>query len=98
MRRIAVAAAYEVALVRLFQRIKVDHLVGAFDQLFSRFRQSTLVLSYSSNGFPDLELLIALMKRYKHRVSVFEKDHRYHFGTHDAVKRSQVREYLVVGT
>jgi DNA adenine methylase/adenine-specific DNA-methyltransferase len=72
--------------------------VSAFDRLFSQFKQSTIVLSYSSNGFPDLEQLIALLKRHKRSVSVFERDHTYHFGTHDAVKRAQVREYLVVGT
>jgi DNA adenine methylase/adenine-specific DNA-methyltransferase len=70
----------------------------AFDGLFSRFRKSILALSYSSNGYPDLEVLVQLMKKYKGSVNVFEKEHRYHFGTHSAVKRSVVREYLILGT
>ncbi|MFK4620061.1 DNA adenine methylase [Bradyrhizobium diazoefficiens] len=71
--------------------------IEAFDRLFSRFSKSIIVLSYSSNGFPDLEHLEALMRRYKKSVRVFERPHRYHFGTHENVERSKVTEYLIVG-
>jgi adenine-specific DNA-methyltransferase len=71
--------------------------LSAFDRLFSRFRKSILALSYSSNGYPDLEELVRLMRRYKASVNVFEKEHRYHFGTHAAVNRSVVQEYLILG-
>jgi DNA adenine methylase/adenine-specific DNA-methyltransferase len=72
---------------------------GAFDQLFRHFADSAIVLSYSSNGFPDLEALRRSMRRYKRNVEVFERPHRYHFGTHGAVSkaRAQVTEYLLVG-
>ncbi|MDV7392877.1 hypothetical protein RZS08_16020, partial [Arthrospira platensis SPKY1] len=70
---------------------------SAFDRMFRLFAESILVLSYSSNGYPDLDVLVNLMRRYKGRVEIFEKDHRYHFGTHRAVQRSLVREYLIVG-
>lgn len=69
----------------------------AFDGMFARFAKSTIVLSYSSNGYPDLDELVAIMRRYKARISVFEKPHRYHFGTHDKVERASVTEYLIVG-
>jgi DNA adenine methylase/adenine-specific DNA-methyltransferase len=72
--------------------------VDAFDRLFRKFRDSTLLLSYSSNGFPDLDVLIEVMRRYKDRVEVHSKDHRYHFGTHDAATRNEVTEHLIVGT
>ena len=71
--------------------------IDAFDRMFLKFADSTLVLSYSSNGYPDLNELKRLMKRYKQSVEVFERAHRYHFGTHNAVKRAQVQEYLIVG-
>jgi len=73
--------------------------VDAFDQMFRRFSGSTLVLSYSSNGYPDLETIVSLMRRYKATVEVFEREHRYHFGTHRNVapERAMVQEYLVVG-
>lgn len=73
--------------------------VAAFDAMFSRFRSSTLVLSYSSNGYPDCDVLVAMMRRYKSTVTVHECEHRYHFGTHAGVRedRAVVREYLIVG-
>jgi len=73
--------------------------VEAFDRLFRRFARSILVLSYSSNGYPELEELVKMMKSYKRRVTVFEHPHRYHFGTHEGVcpERAVVSEYLIVG-
>jgi DNA adenine methylase/adenine-specific DNA-methyltransferase len=71
--------------------------MGAFDRMFQIYRDSIIVLSYSSNGFPDRERLEALLRRYKATVTVYEKPHRYHFGTHDAVERATVHEYLIVG-
>jgi adenine-specific DNA-methyltransferase len=47
--------------------------VDAFARMFERFEKSVLVLSYSSNGYPDLEELVRLMKRVKRRVSVLER-------------------------
>ncbi len=71
--------------------------VDAFDRLFRLYRESIIVLSYSSNGFPDREELEWLLRRYKTTVTAFEKPHRYHFGTHDNVGRAAVHEYLIVG-
>jgi len=71
--------------------------VDAFDRMFARFRKQTIVLSYSSNGYPDLNQLTEILGRYKKDVRVFARPHRYHFGTHSAVKRSEVDEYLIVG-
>lgn len=70
----------------------------AFDRMFSLFQKSIIVLSYSSNGFPDLDQLERLLKKYKNTVNVFERPHRYHFGNHGAVNRAKVTEYLIVGT
>ncbi|MEX2606288.1 MAG: DNA adenine methylase [Kiritimatiellia bacterium] len=69
----------------------------AFDQLFRRFADSTQVLSYSSNAYPDLDCLVKMMKKYKHNIEVLTKPHRYHFGTHENAKRNQVEEYLIIG-
>jgi DNA adenine methylase/adenine-specific DNA-methyltransferase len=71
--------------------------IDAFDHLFRYFADSTLVLSYSSNAFPDLDKLRSLMGRYKKSVEVVETEHRYHFGTHTAAKRNIVQEYLIIG-
>jgi adenine-specific DNA-methyltransferase len=69
----------------------------AFDRMFARFAKSTIVLSYSSNGYPDLDQLETILRRYKPSVRVFERAHRYHFGTHEGVNRAAVTEYLIVG-
>ncbi len=71
--------------------------VDAFDRMFARFARSKIVLSYSSNGYPDLDQLQSLLHQYKETVRVFEKPHRYHFGTHERVERAEVTEYLIVG-
>lgn len=71
--------------------------IDAFDGMFRKYADSTLVLSYSSNGYPDLAVLQRLMHKYKSRVEIFERAHRYHFGTHKGAKRTQVQEYLIVG-
>lgn len=71
--------------------------VDAFERMFARFASSTIVLSYSSNGYPDLAILEDLLGRHKRRVDIFERAHRYHFGTHASVERARVTEYLVVG-
>ncbi len=71
--------------------------VEAFDHLFEKFQESIIVLSYSSNGFPDLDTLEELMGKYKGHVRVRKKAHKYHFGNHKSVKRSRVEEYLIIG-
>lgn len=71
----------------------------AFDRLFAKCGGSAIVLSYSSNGYPDLGRLVELLSRYKTDVVVHERDHRYHFGNHERVTagRTVVTEYLIVG-
>ena len=71
--------------------------IEAFDRMFAHFADSIIVLSYSSNGFPDLDELKEILGRYKSTIEVHERDHRYHFGTHAAAERNAVTEYLIVG-
>lgn len=73
------------------------HAIDAFDRMFRLWERSIIVLSYSSNGYPDLGELVSMMKRYKGQVTVHERGHRYHFGTHAGATRSSVQEYLIVG-
>ena len=41
--------------------------------------------------------MASLRKWHKRAITVFEKPHRYHFGTHGGVERATVTEYLIVG-
>lgn len=73
----------------------------AFREIFHRFQKSIIVLSYSSNGYPDKELLIKMLEEAKGRdnVEVNIENHTYHFGTHANVSgsRKHVEEYLFIG-
>jgi DNA adenine methylase/adenine-specific DNA-methyltransferase len=39
-----------------------------------------------------------LLGQYKRAVTVHERAHRYHFGTHASVARAETMEYVLVGT
>jgi DNA adenine methylase/adenine-specific DNA-methyltransferase len=71
--------------------------IDAFDKLFDKFKNSVIVLSYSSNGYPDLDNLVDIMLKYKNHIEIKKKNHKYHFGNHKSVKRSNVEEYLIIG-
>jgi DNA adenine methylase len=72
----------------------------AFDRLFKRFRNSILVVSYSSNSLPTLDEMIALMAKYKHHVEVVSVDYRYSVGNQGHKvndNNNEVKEFLFVG-
>ncbi len=71
--------------------------IEAFDKMFEKFSESILVLSYSSNAFPDLDTLVSVMKNYKNDVDIRIRPHQYHFGNHSTVSRTKVDEYLIIG-
>lgn len=74
---------------------------NAFREMFQRFRNSILVLSYSSNGYPDRHDLEHMLIEAKGRdnVSIVTANHTYHFGNHRKVSRERkhVEEYLLIG-
>jgi len=72
----------------------------AFHTLFERFRNSIIVVSYSSNGIPSKDELLDMLSDYKREVAVYECDHRYSFGTHNHKMKdnqNEVKEFLFVG-
>ena len=71
----------------------------AFDKLFSKFSDSILIVSYSSNSLPTQENMVALMKKYKEHVEVVPVDYKYAFGNQADAKthRNSVQEYLFIG-
>ncbi len=46
------------------------HIYTAFDRLFRYYKDSTLVVSYRSDGVPATEEILALLKKYKRDVRV----------------------------
>jgi len=69
----------------------------ALRETFKQFKDSTIVLSYSSNAVPDAETIEAVLGEVKGSVEVRHMDHRYSFGTHSTAQRREVSEYLFIG-
>jgi DNA adenine methylase/adenine-specific DNA-methyltransferase len=69
----------------------------AIRQTVKQFRDSIIVLSYSSNAVPDAMTIETLLRDVKDSVEVREVDHRYSFGTHAAARRREVSEYVFIG-
>ncbi len=69
---------------------------AAFDSLFHKYKESILVVSYSSNSIPEKARMIELLKQYKHSVDVFPVDYKYSFGTTKNVMRNNVQEYIFI--
>ena len=73
---------------------------AAFAQLFRKFRDHTIIVSYSSNSLPTLDEMVTLMKRHTSRVEVVPVEHRYSFGNQAknvGANKNKVNEYLFVG-
>jgi adenine-specific DNA-methyltransferase len=69
----------------------------ALRRTFKQFRESTIVLSYSSNAFPDADTIASLLREVKDDVEVRLIDHTYTFGTHSAAQRRAASEYIFIG-
>lgn len=71
----------------------------AFDHLFKKFKNNTLLVSYSSNSLPAQDEMVSIMSKYK-KVEVVPVDYKYSFGTHAhkvGDNNNDVQEYLFVG-
>lgn len=68
----------------------------ALEQMFDKFKESAIVLSYSSNAVPDARTIEAILRDSKDDVEIRRLDHRYSFGTHSAAQRRKVDEYLFI--
>jgi len=66
----------------------------AFDELFSKFSKSIIVVSYRSDGIPSINELSSLLKRYKSAVRIET------FGQYKYVlsKNNKSKETLIIGT
>ncbi|MBI2120727.1 MAG: repressor LexA [Parcubacteria group bacterium] len=67
-------------------------ITDAFDQLFKKYKDSILVVSYRSDGVPSPEELAALLKKYKKEVrEVFRNDYKYALS-----KNGDSKEVLII--
>lgn len=72
---------------------------SAFETLFEKYKDSVIVVSYSSNCLPNREKMIELLSSFKKHVEVIPIDYTYGFGNQASAKthRNRVKEYLFVG-
>lgn len=71
----------------------------ALDRLFNKFKDSILVVSYSSNSIPSKEEMIELLSKYKKDVELREIDYQYSFGNQNhkiGSNANSVKEYLFI--
>lgn len=78
---------------------KKEGAYSAFDNLFNKYKDSILIVSYSSNSLPTQNEMIEIMKKYKKHVEVVPIDYVYGFGNQKEAKthRNNVQEFLFVG-
>jgi DNA adenine methylase len=71
---------------------------AAFPRLFEKFKDSIIVLSYSSNSIPNKSELAYMLKQFKSKVSVYQVGHQYSFGTQytNEFAANDVDEYVFV--
>ena len=85
-------------LAKRYTPFSYKHTVTeALRRTLEQFRDSTIILSYSSNAVPDVETIRNLLRAVKDDVEVRPIDHTYSFGTHVAAQRRAVSEYLFIG-
>lgn len=73
----------------------------ALDKLFSKHKNSILVVSYSSNSIPEKEEMIELLKKYKHNVVIKEINYQYSIGNQNnkiGDNANKVKEYLFIAS
>lgn len=64
----------------------------AFDNLFGKFKDKIIAVSYRSGGIPSEEEMIKLLKKYKNNVKIYKKQYKY------ALSHNDGNELLFVGT
>lgn len=69
----------------------------AFDAIFKKYKNSILVVSYSSNSLPTMEEMIEIMKQHVSQVDVIPIDYRYNFANQEINKKNNVQEYIFIG-
>lgn len=74
-----------------------SEVTGALRSTLHQFKDSDIILSYSSNAVPDVSTIEGLMSEVKKDVTVRVLDHRYSFGNHATAKRREASEYLFIG-
>jgi DNA adenine methylase len=72
----------------------------AFNKLFKHFRNSVIMVSYSSNSLPTLDEMVTILAKHKPHVEVVPVNYKYSFGNQRnkvGNNKNDVQEYIFVG-
>ncbi len=71
----------------------------AFDKLIERFKDSIIIISYSSNSQPTKDEMLKILGRHKKNVEVIPVEYQYSIGTQhkSTTNRNKVEEYFFLG-
>lgn len=78
-----------------------ERTYNAFENLVEKYKNSIIVISYSSNSFPEKREMVEIMKKCKDKVEVHEINHIYSFGNQNHKMGNhfnRVKEYLFIGS
>lgn len=71
---------------------KKNEIHNAFDKLFKKYKDSTIVVSYRADGIPSIDEIIEIMKKYKNNVEcVSSKEYKY------ALSIQKSKEVIIIG-
>jgi adenine-specific DNA methylase len=62
----------------------------SFDNLFSKFKDSILVISYRDDGIPTIEELLSILRKYKNHIEVKTVNYKY------ALSKNASKEVLII--
>lgn len=69
-----------------------NYIYSGFDQLFNKFQNSIIVVSYRADGIPSIDELMTLLRKYKQNVSELKrKNYKYVLSTNHS------EEVLLIG-
>lgn len=74
-----------------------NNVLESFEKLFRHFQKCKFAVSYGSNGIPNRDQMVKLLRNFKKHVSVVEIPHKYCFGNHAhkvGDNNNNVLEYL----
>lgn len=73
-----------------------EEIYNSFEALLSKFRRSTIVLSYKRGGIPSIDHLVKLMKRYK--TNVYTRSQHYTYALNKQNGNAKLnKEVLIIG-
>ncbi len=75
---------------------KISEIRESFENLFEKFRDSTIVLSYKKGGEPSIDFITKLLKKFKKRVKTHSLHYKYALNHQNGDAKNN-REVLIIG-